>query len=246
VVLNAKQPLVFLPGLLSDCSIWSYQCRALADIAECSSIEWGTENSLQTMAQTALRKAPERFSLAGHSMGGRVALEVYQLAPHRVERMALLNTGYQALASGPAGEQEKRDRYALLEMARTQGMHAMARKWLVAMIDPARREDASLADVIAEMFGRKTTEIFAAQIQALLERGDRSELLGQIRLPTLLITGREDAWSPPARHADMAAKIPQSKLVVIPNCGHMSPLERPAELAEALRSWLLQPSLVLQ
>jgi pimeloyl-ACP methyl ester carboxylesterase len=242
VVLNAKQPLVFLPGLLSDGSIWTYQCRALADIAECSSIEWSTENSLQGMAQTALREAPERFSVAGHSMGGRVALEIYQLAPHRVERMVLLNTGYQPLAFGPAGEQEKRDRCALLEIARSQGMPAMARKWLVAMIDPARKEDSSLTDAIAEMFGRKTPETFAAQIQALLGRPDRSELLGQIRCPTLLITGREDAWSPPMRHAVMAAKIPQSKLVVIPNCGHMSPLERPAELAEALRSWLSQPT----
>ena len=242
MVPNAKQPLVFLPGLLSDGSIWSYQTRALAGIAECSSIEWGTENSLQAMAQTALRQAPERFSLAGHSMGGRVALEIYQLAPHRVERMALLNTGYQPLAPSPAGEQEKRDRYALLEMARSQGMRAMARKWLVAMIDLARKEDASLTDAIVEMFGRKTPEIFAAQIHALLGRPDRSELLGQIRCPTVLITGREDAWSPPARHADMAAKIPQSKLVVIPNCGHMSPLERPAELAEALRAWLSRPA----
>jgi pimeloyl-ACP methyl ester carboxylesterase len=194
------------------------------------------------MAQTALREAPERFSLAGHSMGGRVALEVYQLAPHRVERIALLNTGYQPLASGPAGEQEERDRYALLETARSHGMRAMARKWLVAMIDPARREDSSVTDAIVEMFGRKPPDIFAAQIQALLGRPNRSELLGQIRCPTLLITGREDAWSPPQRHADMAAKIPQSKLVVIPNCGHMSLLERPAELAEALRSWLSQPT----
>jgi pimeloyl-ACP methyl ester carboxylesterase len=232
-------PLLFLPGLLCDPEVWEYQTRALADIAECTSAEWSGEDSLMKMARTALRIAPERFAVAGHSMGGRVALEVYRAAPEQVTHIALLNTGYLPRAPNAAGEQEARDRYALLEIAKTQGMRAMARQWLPPMINPARHGDPALTETIVEMFARKMPEIFAAQINALLSRPDATPVLEQIRCPALLLSGREDAWSPPARHADMAAKIPgPSRVVTVPDCGHMSTLEQPAAVAEALRAWL--------
>jgi pimeloyl-ACP methyl ester carboxylesterase len=239
VQITPLPPVLFLPGLLCDRQIWEYQARALADIAECTSAEWSGEDSLVKMAQTALRIAPERFALAGHSMGGRVALEVYRVAPHRVTHIALLNTGYLPRSQDAAGEQEARGRYALLEVAKAQGMRAMARQWLPPMINPARRGDHALAEIIIEMFARKNPEIFEAQIRALLSRTDATAVLETIRCPALLVSGREDTWSPPARHADMAAKIPgPSSVITIPDCGHMSTLEQPAAVAEALRAWL--------
>jgi pimeloyl-ACP methyl ester carboxylesterase len=195
------------------------------------------------MAVTVLRTAPERFSVAGHSMGGRVALQIYRLAPHRVVRIGLLNTGATPLAPGAAGEEETRKRGELVALAKSQGMRTMLRQWLPPMIDSRRINDAALVDSIMEMMSRKTPEIFAAQIQALLNRPDASAVLEQIRCPALLITGREDGWSGPAQHTAMfakigAAKIPGSKLVIVPDCGHMSTLERPAEVTAALRDWL--------
>jgi pimeloyl-ACP methyl ester carboxylesterase len=232
-------PVLFLPGLLCDSKIWEYQARVLADTAECITAEWSSEDSLRKMAQTALRIAPERFAVAGHSMGGRVALEVYRAAPERVTHIALLNTAYLPRSQDAAGEQEARSRYALLEVAKTQGMRDMARQWLPPMIDPARRGDSVLAETIVEMFARKTPETFEAQIRALLARPDATPVLASIRCPALLLSGREDTWSPPARHADMAAKIPgPSSVVTVPDCGHMSPLEQPAAVADALRAWL--------
>jgi pimeloyl-ACP methyl ester carboxylesterase len=88
---------------------------------------------------------------------------------------------------------------------------------------------------------RKTPEIFAAQVRALLARSDASAVLEQIRCPALLLTGREDGWSGPAQHAAMSAKIAGSRLMIIPDCGHMSMMERPAEVTAALRTWLAQP-----
>jgi len=190
------------------------------------------------MAVTVLRTAPERFSVAGHSMGGRVALQIYRLAPHRVVRIGLLNTGATPLAPGAAGEEETRKRGELVALAKSQGMRTMLRQWLPPMIDSRRINDAALVDSIMDMMSRKTPEIFAAQIQALLNRPDASAVLEQIRCPALLITGREDGWSGPAQHTAMAAKIPGSKLVIVPDCGHMSTLERPAEVSAALRDWL--------
>jgi pimeloyl-ACP methyl ester carboxylesterase len=227
-----------LPGLLCDRAAWQLQSEALSDVATCTSIEWGHEDSLEEMARTALRQAPGRFSLAGHSMGGRVALEVLRLAPQRVARIALFDTGYQARPQNAAGEEEERGRLKLLAVARSEGMRAMATQWLPPMIHPDRRSDLALVNTVIDMFARKTPEIFAAQIRALLGRPDATTVLEQIRCPALLVTGREDGWSPPARHAEMAAKIPGSQLLVIPECGHMSTLERPDEVTLALRQWL--------
>jgi len=171
-------------------------------------------------------------------MGGRVALQMYRLAPHRVVRIALLNTGSTPLAPGAAGEEETRKRGELVTLAKSQGMRAMLRQWLPPMIDSRRINDTALVNAIMEMMSRKTPEIFAAQIQALLNRPDAGAVLEQIRCPALLITGREDGWSGPAQHTAMAAKITGSKLVIVPDCGHMSTLEQPAEVSAALRAWL--------
>jgi pimeloyl-ACP methyl ester carboxylesterase len=192
------------------------------------------------MAEAVLRIAPDRFSIAGHSMGGRVALEVYRLAPNRVVRIALLNTGYLPLAAGAAGQEEARKRAELVALAQSQGMRAMLRQWLPPMIDSRRIKDAVLVNEIVEMMSRKTPEIFSAQQRALLARPDASSVLQQIRCPALLLTGREDGWSGPAQHAEMAARICASQLVIVPDSGHMSMLERPAEVSAPLRTWLAQ------
>lgn len=194
------------------------------------------------MAEAALRIAPERFSVTGHSMGGRVALEVYRLAPQRVARIALLNTGYLPLAAGAAGEEETRKRLDLVALARSQGMRAMLKQWLPPMIDSRRINDTALVNSIIEMMSRKTPEIFEAQVRALLARPDASSVLAQIRCPALLLSGREDGWSGPAQHEAMAAKIATSQLVIVPDCGHMSTMERPAEVSAAFRVWLSRPA----
>ena len=211
-------------------------------MAECSVADYGSLDSLTAMAEAALRTAPDRFSVAGHSMGGRVALEIYRRAPERVARIALLNTGYLPLAAGAAGEEEKRKRGELVALAQSQGMRAMLRQWLPPMIDSRRINDAALVNSIVEMMSRKTPEIFAAQVRALLGRPDASGVLEQIRRPALLLTGREDGWSPPAQHQAMSQKIVGSRVVIVPDSGHMSMMERPTEVTAALRSWLLEPA----
>jgi pimeloyl-ACP methyl ester carboxylesterase len=235
---NTTEAVFFLPGLMCDRAVWEHQARGISDLALSTCAEWDGEDSLAAMAETVLRGAPERFSVAGHSMGGRVALEVYRAAPQRVSRIALLDTGFQERPGDASGEEEERGRLALLRLARSDGMRAMARQWLPPMIHPARLADAALVDGIIDMFARKTPQIFERQIRALLARPDATGVVEQIRCPALVLTGREDLWSPPARHAEMAARIPRSTLVVVPDCAHMSTLERPEAVTEALRTWL--------
>jgi pimeloyl-ACP methyl ester carboxylesterase len=235
-----RQAVILLPGLVCDQTVWQQQIDALADVAVSTCADYGELDSLPAMAEAVLRSAPERFSIAGHSMGGRVALQVYSLAPDRVARIALLDTGYLPLAGGEAGQNEGHKRGELVALAQSQGMRAMLRQWLPPMIAPRRINDTVLVNAIVEMMARKTPEIFAAQVRALLARPDATGVLEQIHCPALVLTGSEDGWSTPAQHAAMAAKIPGSQLVIVPDSGHMSMMERPAEVSAALRAWLAQ------
>jgi pimeloyl-ACP methyl ester carboxylesterase len=230
--------LVFIPGLACDRASFAGPFEALSGLARCAVVDHGALDSISAMAQAVLRAAPQKFVTVGHSMGGRVALEIYRSAPQRVAAMVLLDTGYQARAAGEAGAREAAERAELLELARRRGMRAMGEKWLRGMVHPARLEDGALLEAILAMIMRKTPEIFAAQIRALLARPEAGPLLAQIDCPVLLLCGRQDTWSPLARHEQMARMIRGSKLVVIEDCGHMSPMERPREVSAALGGWL--------
>jgi pimeloyl-ACP methyl ester carboxylesterase len=237
-----RPTLMLLPGLMCDAAVWAPQVKALkAQLqAHCVVPDWGLRDSLTAMAQQVLEMAPtERFSMAGHSMGGRVALQVMRLAPQRVERLALLDTGTHPLAAGEAGAKERAGRMALLELARTQGMRAMGRQWARGMVHPSRL-DTPLFESILDMLERSNPEQFAAQINALLNRPDAAALLPTITCPTLVLCGREDGWSTPAQHEAMHAAIPNSILRIIEHSGHMCTMEQPQAVSEALADWLAQ------
>nr|WP_315495669.1 alpha/beta hydrolase [uncultured Rhodoferax sp.] len=231
--------LVLLPGLMCDAAVWEPLYPHLPVNVTPWVADYGMANSLDAMATLVLQQVPaERFALAGHSMGGRVAMEVLRLAPERVTQVALMDTGHLPRAAGEAGSQEAAKRLALLEVARTQGVRAMAQTWVQGMVHPERLQDAALIESIVAMFARKSADVFAAQIEALLARPDASEVLRTLAVPTLLQCGAQDSWSPPAQHVDMQALAPHAVLDVIGHAGHMAPMERPADVATSLARWL--------
>lgn len=233
-----RPTLLLVPGLLCDAAVWAELRPAFAAKADILVADHGALDSLAAMAERVLEAAPPRFAIAGHSMGGRVAFEVLRLAPERVAGLALLDTACHPLARGAVGEQERHGRLALLATARREGMRAMAREWVQGMVHPARLGDAQLIDAILDMLERKTPDIFAAQIHALLSRPDACGLLEDIHCPTLVLCGAQDSWSLPQGHRDMAAAIRGSTLCMIDDCGHMAPMEKPAEVNAALAAWL--------
>ena len=87
-----KTPLALLPGLLCDAALWQPQVDGLSDIADCWVADFTSQESIAAMAESVLAAMPERFALAGLSMGGYVALEIMATAPERVTRLALLDT----------------------------------------------------------------------------------------------------------------------------------------------------------
>lgn len=235
-----KPTLMFLPGLMCDRDVWQEQITAFAGDYAMRLVNYDLASSLASMARCVLEQAPEGpLAIIGHSMGGRVALEVYRQSPMRVSHLALLNTGAQAVAKGEAGEQEREGREALLEQARSEGMKAMARAWATPMVHPDHLNTPVFESVV-DMIAHSTPSIFEAQIQALLTRPDASDVLQSIQVPSLFLTGVEDHWSSPAQHVAMADQVANAQLEVLENCGHMSPMEAPEQVTQALKALLSQ------
>ncbi len=226
-------PLYLLPGLMCDGRIFAAQLAALAAYRPVAFDGYGDARSLVTMARRVLESAPDRISLAGHSMGGRVALEVLRLAPDRVERLALLDTGVHPVA---AGEREKR--MALLELGKRDGMEALVDAWLPPMLHSDRRCDHAFTERLRHMCVSAGLERYEDQVTALLDRPDARPLLSTIRCPTLIGVGGDDAWAPVAQHRAMADAIASAKLVIFEHAGHMTPAEAPDQVTAALRDWL--------
>lgn len=232
-------PLILIPGLMCDHSVWSPLLPFLNQEINTHIADHGDSDSLTDMAQRILNTTPLLFDMAGHSMGGRVALEVYRLAPERVRRIALMNTGYLPLATGEAGEKERAGRMQLLAIAQSQSVRAMATQWVRNMVTPARLQDEVLIKQITDMFERKTAAVFESQLHALLNRLDASDVLQRIHIPCMVMTGEHDGWANVAQHRAMAALVPlQPAVCVIPNAGHMLTMEEPDAVAQAFLNWL--------
>jgi pimeloyl-ACP methyl ester carboxylesterase len=233
-----KLPLLLLPGMTCDVAFWRAQIEGLSDIAEPRAIGFGTLDSFEAMADKALSQAPARFAIAGHSMGGRVAQEVYRKAPDRVAKLALLATDYRGHADGAARAAEEERRAAMLAKVDAEGMVAFARGWAKVVLAPANLGNAALVDDVVAMMARHSREVLAAQTLAGLTRPDYTDMLVRIAVPTLLVAGETDTLRPVAVHREMAARIADSHLVVIADSGHMVAMEQPIRLTAAMRDWL--------
>lgn len=226
--------LVLLPGLLCDATVWAPQKSAFT--GEFRVTAWRHfygHSSLDSMAHEVLAEAPARFALAGHSMGGRVALEIMRIAPKRVERLALFDT-----TATPATADEPTRRQEMIDLARNHGMAAIATRWLPLIVHPKCLNERDFMDALTAMICRADPGIYAGQIKALLNRPDYRPLLPNIACPTLVACGRDDLWSPVSRHEEIVAGIPDAKLAIIDDCAHMATVEAPGGVIKLLRAWL--------
>jgi len=227
-------PLLLLPGLICDERVFAAQLDAFPQAIAVHG--YGLADSLAEMARIALAGAPARFALLGHSMGARVALEIMRIAPERVTRLALVSTGVHLPREGEA---EKR--YALRDIGRSDGMAALVDAWLPPMFAAAHQQDEALIAPLRQMCIDVGLPMFEAQIAALLRRAEVESLLPTIRCPTLIAVGREDVWSPPEQHAEIAALVPHARFVVIEGAGHMLPVEAAEAFNTEITDWLDEP-----
>ncbi|HLG45425.1 MAG TPA: alpha/beta fold hydrolase [Reyranella sp.] len=229
------QSLLLLPGLLNTRRLWQSQIADLADVADVIVPELWHHDSIGAMAEAALQEAPERFALGGFSMGGYVAFEILRRAPGRVERLALMDT--QATPDTPEATARRR---GFVEQTKMGRFHGVQPSLLPQIVHRSRLADQSVIQPILEMAAEVGADGFCRSQAAMIARPDSRPILVEIKQPTLVLVGRQDIATPLARAQEMAADISHSQLVVIEECGHMSPLEKPAEVSAALRRWLKQ------
>ena len=230
-----KKTLVLLPGLLNTRRLFEHQIEALSDIADCVVPELWHHDTLGAMAEAALAAAPPTFALAGFSMGGYVAFEIMRRAARRVERLALIDT--QAIPDSPEATAH---RHALLDQTRIGRFHGVQPSMLPHIVHRSHLDDSAITQPILDMAREIGAEGFLREQTAIIGRPDSRPLLVDIEVPTLVIVGRHDQATPPARAEEMAADISTSRLVVLEDCGHMSPLEKPDEVTAVLRRWLTE------
>lgn len=229
----AKPALILLHGMLCDARVWEDLRAALEEDFTIRVPDLRGPDSFHAMAEGVLARAPARFHLAGHSMGARVAMELLDLAPARVQRLALLDFG-----AHPVDAAEPARRQALLDLLARGGLAAVADSLIEPMFHAHSRRDAALLDAFRAMALRTGEAAFRGQIHAALTRRDQRPLLARASQEILLACGAEDAWSTVAQHRALLPLLRHGRLEVVADAGHMLPMERPADCARLLRSFL--------
>lgn len=228
-------PVVLVPGLLCSPRLYAEQLPALWQFGPVIVASHHHDDSLAAITRRFLAAAPPQFALAGLSMGGYLAFEIMRQAGHRVTRLALLNTSARPDTAEQA--QRRRDQIAMTQDGRfAEVVDALYRRWVRA----ARRSDLDLQRVIGQMADETGLEAFIRQQTAIMNRADSRPCLAAIDCAALVVAGADDEVTIPGYAAEIAGHIPQARLIVIPDCGHLSALEQPTAVTQALVGWLNQ------
>jgi len=226
-------PLLLIPGLACTGALFAAQIPVLGQGRQVIIGDHMQHDSIAGIAAHILATAPGRFALAGLSMGGYLCFEILRQAPERVERLALLDSS--ARADTP---EKTAQRHEALELAAAGKFMAVCLSTLDLSLARSRHNDTALKQEIIDMAVETGPEVWAQQIRAIMGRKDSVPMLGCISCPTLVVVGAEDQLTPPDLANEMAAGIPDARLEVIPDCGHMSTMEKPDELTGLLQAWL--------
>jgi pimeloyl-ACP methyl ester carboxylesterase len=224
---------VLVPGLLCSARLYAAQVPALWRFGPVTVADHRRDDSMAAIARRILAHAPPRFALVGLSMGGYIAFEVLRQAPERVARVALLDTG--SRADDPE-RSARRDRQ--IELARVGRLAEVVDALLPLFLHRTRHGDEDLNWAVHIMADETGPEAFVRQQTALKTRPDSRPGLPGIRVPALVLVGDGDELTPQQLAEEIAAGIPGARLVVVPECGHLSTLERPEAVNRALIEWM--------
>jgi pimeloyl-ACP methyl ester carboxylesterase len=230
--------LMLLPGLLNDAGLWQHQCEALAPLADVRVADLTRADTMQGLAASVLQQAPAGpFALAGLSMGGYVAFEIMRQliareAAQRVIALALLDT-----SARPDTPEASDNRRQAIEQAQRDFSH-IAPALMQRQLHPSHLQRPDIVEAIKKMSERVGRDAYIRQQRAIMGRADSRPILKKISCPTLMLCGREDRITPVELHEEMAHAMPAAHLSVIEQSGHLSALEQPQAVSEAMQAWL--------
>lgn len=230
---TTAEPLLLIPGLLCSPDLFADQVAVLGTMRPVLVGDQTRSGTVAGMAADILARAPPRFALAGLSMGGYVAFEILRRVPDRVTRAAFLDT-----SARPDTPERTADRRRLIGIARAEGVRKIQGLLLPRLVHPDRLGETDLVERVLAMADWTGLDGFVRQQEAIIARPDSRSALGAIDCPTLVLTGAQDLQTPPDIAQEIAAGIPGARLVIVPDCGHLSTMERPAQVSAELRAWL--------
>ena len=226
-------PTLLIPGLAVSARLYAHQIPALWRFGPVMVADHTRQSSMAELARDILADAPPRFALAGLSMGGYIAFEIVRQAPGRVVKLALLDT-----SARPDTPEQSEGRRARIAMAQAGDFAAIPALMFPGLVHARRREDAVLKAIVEEMAAETGAEGFIRQQTANMGRPDSRPGLTAIQCPTLVLVGDGDELTPPALAREIAEGIPGARLEIVPDCGHLSTLERPEAVTQKLAGWL--------
>ena len=219
---------MLLPGSGCTATLWSR--LTLPDGVVTPVLE---EPTLDAEVDRLLDLLPPRFALAGLSLGAIVAMALVRRAPGRVTRLCLMSTN--PYAPTPAQHETWA---AQREVLQTGSARDLQTSLLPVLLSPDRTDLVPLTLAMADELG---ADRFADQLRLQDTRVDERPGLAGVRCPTLVVAARNDRLCPVDRHEEIARIVPGAELVVLEDCAHLSPLERPDELSAHLQRWLTFP-----
>ena len=225
--------VLILPGLLEDADAFEPLITGTADVATCVVADMTRADTIAGLAQAALLQAPAGpFLLAGHSMGGYVALEILRQEPARIAALALLNTH-----ARPDSAEATANRRRLMALA-DRDFEGVVNALLPKLMTPEHLEDPVLTGTLGAMAHGVGKEAFKRQQHAIIGRIDSRPHLADIRCRTLVIAGRHDALMPVELLAELAEGIAGARLAIVEDSGHMTSIEQPERVLELMREWI--------
>ena len=233
---------LFIHGFPLDSTMWLDQLAALEDTRRCVAMDlrgFGRSTPVTGEPLTMERHATdlaglldlvseEQADIIGLSMGGYVALAFAEMFPDRVRSLALVDT-----RAGADSEEAKAGRDAAMQSLLDDGRSAMADAMQGALLGPEPSQAARAR--LRTMIEGCPYETIIGALGGMRDRPDRTHVLGSITAPSAVLVGEFDGITPPAESEQMARDIAGCSLTVIPGAGHLTPIENPEAVTEALR-----------
>jgi pimeloyl-ACP methyl ester carboxylesterase len=218
-------PLVLVPGLLCSARLYASQIAALWQFGPLTVADHRRDGTMEAIAKRILADAPPHFALAGLSMGGYIAFAILRMAPERVGKLALLDT-----SARPDTAEQSSGREKFIAMARAGKLDDIVETLTPRFLHRLKR-------IVREMAADTGADAFVRQQKAIMARMDSRPLLTSIRCPTLVLVGDGDELTPPELSKEICSGVSGARLVVVPDCGHLSTIEKPDAVNAALAEW---------